>query len=114
MASHDTDQLDRVPRKTLAMTSEALRKPLAEDLKRTIGQAIEHAIVLAKLTKQDVAHRMGYEDQSALSRWISGAETPQFAKLFGVRELRAPLVIALAALAEDACVETSITIRRAG
>lgn len=112
MRTHDTAQLDQVPRKMAAMTSEALRKPLAEDLKRAIGRAIERAIVGADLTKQEVSFAMGYEDQSALSRWISGAENPQFAKLFMVVKLRAPLVVALAALAEDASVVTTITIRR--
>lgn len=111
-AKHDMAQLDSMPRKMVAMTSEALRKPLAEDLRRAIGQAIEHAILLSQLTKQDIAYRMGYEDQSALSRWISGAENAQFAKLWIVRELRAPLVVALAAMAEDACVTTTVTIKR--
>jgi hypothetical protein len=109
---HDTARLDGLPHKMLAMRGEGFRKPLAEDLKRAIGQAIERAIVLASLTKQDVAHQMGYEDQSALSRWISGAETPQFAKLFVVVELRGPLVIALAELAHDVEISTTLTVRR--
>jgi hypothetical protein len=112
MSQHNTAQLDGIKRKSIAMTSEALRKPLADDLKRAIGQAIERAIVLAGLTKQEVAFAMGYEDQSALSRWISGAETPQFARLFIVVKLRGPLVIALAELSGDVDVQTTIVIRR--
>lgn len=121
MADHDMARLDRVPRKTISMGSEALsltgeglRKPLADDYKRPIGQAIERAIALAGMTKQQVAAEMGYENQAALSRWISGIETPQFAKLFAVKDLRAALVIALAEMAKDIDITTTISIRRAG
>jgi hypothetical protein len=110
-----TDQLDAIPRKSVGMklrAGETDRKPLAEDMKRAIGRAIEIAIAAAHLEKQDVAYRMGYSDQGSLGRWIAGVETPQFAKLFLVVELRAPLVIALAALAEDAEIVTTITVRR--
>ncbi len=112
---HLAAQLDRVQRKSLTMdlrAGEAGRKPLAEDLKLAIGRAIEDAIKAAHLEKKDVADRMGYSDQSALGRWIAGVETAQFAKLFLVVELRAPLVIALARLAEDAEIVTTISIRR--
>jgi len=109
MAVHDTSRLDAVPRKTLAMRGEGLRKPLADGV---MGRAIDRAIVLSGLTKQDAAYRMGYQDQSALARWISGVETPQFARLFAVQELRAPLVQALAELASDVEVTTTITVRR--
>lgn len=112
MAPNNTAQLDAIKRKPLAMRGEAVRKPLAEDMKRPIGQAIDRAIVLARLTKQDVAFRMGYDDQSALSRWIAGVETPQFARLFAVKELRGPLVIALAELSDTVDVQTTIVIRR--
>lgn len=87
------------------------RKPFAEYAPQ-LGRAIERALVLANLTKQDAAWRMGYQDASALSRWISGVETPQFARLFGLPELRSALVIALAELAEDVEVTTTIQIRR--
>lgn len=120
MARHLTAQLDAIKRKPLAMRGEGLarrgegdRKPLADpDLPRLIGRAIERALKLANLEKKDAAWRMGYEDQSALSRWIAGVETPQFAKLFGILELRGPLVVALAELAEDVDVTTTISVRR--
>jgi hypothetical protein len=112
MASNPNPLLDGITRKPLAMRGESLRNSLADDLKRPIGLAIDRAIVLAGLTKQDVAFRMGYADQSALARWIAGVETPQFAKLFIVVELRAPLVIALAELSDDVQIVTTISIRR--
>ena len=112
MRSNDIAVLESVQRKQIAMNGDALRKLLADDLKRAIGKAIERGIVLAQMTRQEVAFEMGYEDASALSRWIAGAETPQFARLFMVMKLRAPLVVALAELSEDAVVTTSISIRR--
>lgn len=96
------------PRKMLAAKPRADRKPLAVE----IGQAVERAITLARMTKQDVAFRMGYRDQSALARWISGVETPQFARLWMIEELRGPLAIALAELAECCEVETVVRVKR--
>jgi hypothetical protein len=114
MAAHDTARLDGIKRKAVAMTGEGLRKPLAEDLRQPMGAAIERAIDLARLTKQDVAFQMGYADASALARWIAGVETPQFAKLFSVPGLRGPLVVALAELSGCVEIETTIRIRKVG
>jgi hypothetical protein len=102
------------PRKKSAVVGEGDRKRLAEvDFRRAVGGAIERAILLSGLTKQEVAGRMGYEDQSALSRWISGVENPHFAKLFSIPELRAPLVLTLAGLATpDIEIETTLRLRR--
>ncbi len=101
-----------VPLKMLAVEGEEVSKPLAEDVwRRKIGGAIERGIVLARLSKQDVAYQMGYADQSALARWISGAETAQLPKLFRIEALRQSLVIALGELAECE-VETVVRIRR--
>lgn len=87
------------PRKMLAMDGEALRKPLAEaEFKAVIGRAIERALHLSNLTKQEAAYGMGYgENQAPVSRWISGTETPQFAKLWMLgRPFQIALVEALA------------------
>jgi ribosome-binding protein aMBF1 (putative translation factor) len=116
---HLAAQLDGIPRKSLTMRGESVSRrgegdpqPLVEDLKRAIGRAIEEAIKAAKLEKKDVAERMGYSDQSVVGRWIAGVETPQFAKLFLIEELRLPLVVALAALSKDAEIVTTISFRR--
>lgn len=71
----------------------------SEDLRAVIGRAIERAIAQADLTKQEVAYQLGYTDAGVISRWCSGSETPQFAKLFALPELRQPIVIQLARLA---------------
>jgi transcriptional regulator with XRE-family HTH domain len=83
----------------LAMRGESLRKPLADpEIARVLGQAIERAVTRAGLTKQEAAYRMGYEDQSALSRWIAGGESPQVARLWALGEaFQRALVLELAA-----------------
>lgn len=99
------------------MTGESLRKKLAEpsdDAARVaLGSAIERALQLAGMTKVQAAQEMGYgENQAPVSRWIAGIETPQFAKLFAVKQLRQPLVIALAELADGIEIVTQLTVRR--
>jgi hypothetical protein len=114
---HLTAQLDGHKRKSLAMNlreGETDHKPLVIDQwKREIGQAIERALNLANLTKQDVSFEMGYgTNQAPISNWISGKETPQFAKLFAVEQLRDSLIVALAGLSKTVEVETTIRVRR--
>lgn len=102
------------------MGSEALRKPLAEpeDCRRLIGRVIEDALVTAGISKQDASWRMGYSDQSALSRWIAGVETAQFPKLWTLGpEFQTAMVVALARAAEPAAaidVQTTVTVRSGG
>lgn len=110
--SKSTGVLDELPRKMLAAGSvsvaKADRKPLAEEWQVLLGQAIECALRRARITKQDAAYRMGYgTNQAPLSRWISGAETPQFAKLFSIPELRMPLCVELAELS-GAAIHTRV------
>lgn len=73
-----------------------------------VGQAIENAISMAFATQTDVWKAMGHNDGSELSRWISGARTADFAKLFSIGWLRKPLVICLAGLVEGIQVETTL------
>lgn len=104
------------PRKMLTMRGESLRKPLAEDhFKAAIGRAIERALSAADITKQQAAAGMGYGDnQAPVSRWISGSETPQFAKLWTLGDrFRQELVIAMAAECSVGVeVRTVITLER--
>jgi hypothetical protein len=43
---------------------------------RFVGQLISRALHHANVTPQEASYRMGYADQSKLSRWMSGAEIP--------------------------------------
>lgn len=86
-----------VPRKPLALRGESLRKPLADDA-RAAGQALERAIELAHMTKQELARDLGYGDnQASISRWISGVENMPFARLLSHPKLGIPLIHACAA-----------------
>lgn len=94
------------PRKPLRMRGESLSargethpKPLRTDeFKRLIGRAIESALRNADIQKKAAAETMGYgENMASLSNWISGNETPQFAKLWELGpRFQQQLVIALA------------------
>lgn len=105
-----------VPRKAVAAslrpTDEADRKPLAVvDWKRRMGLAIERALVLANMTKQEASFAMGYPDQSAISRWIAGTEPTQWHKLMAVDSLRPWIPVAIAEQA-GAEVQTTVIVRR--
>jgi hypothetical protein len=104
-----------VPRKMIAaglrQDNHGERKRLAEDWKPLIGQAIERALVLANLSKQEASYAMGYSDQSALSRWLAGTERPQLDKLFAIDGLRQWIPVALAEVA-GAEIQTTVIVRR--
>jgi hypothetical protein len=97
------------PRKPLAMgfagpatAGESDRKNLAEpELRREFGAVLTRAFALADLSLKDVAFRLGHQDQSAVSRWVNGAEPTPIAKLWALTELRAPLVMALSEQATE-------------
>lgn len=111
MHVHDSERSADPLRKKLADVRPAMAKAeckaLAEDeWRRRVGKAIENAIQIADTTKQVLSDAMGYADQSALSRWISGAERPLFDKLLAVAWFQQPLLIALAK-----CVGAGVRIR---
>lgn len=88
-------------------------KRLAEAEWRTqIGKSIERSLALSGLTKQELSYAMGYQDQSALSRWIAGVERPLFDKLFAVDLFYDAWVIAAAEGNPRVEVKTVIEIRR--
>lgn len=89
-------------------------KPVAEsDWRRHIGQTIDRALTLAGVTKQEMSHAMGYQDQSALSRWISGVERPLLDKLFAVDRFYDAWVIACAEANPRIEVTTQILVKSA-
>jgi hypothetical protein len=98
---------------TLRSDTNVERKPFAEaDWRTHIGQTIERALALAQITKQEISFAMGYQDQSAVSRWISGVERPLLDKLFAVDRFYDAWVIACAETNPRIEVTTQITIRR--
>lgn len=86
-------------------------KPVALDWRRHIGGTIDRALTLARLSKQELSFAMGYPDQSALSRWISGVERPLLDKLFAVDRFYDAWIIACAEGNPRIAVTTAITVR---
>lgn len=83
------------PRKMLAMKGESARKTFASaDVDAEMGRVIARAFQFANMTAKEVAFHLGHADQSAVSRWVSGAEPVRIARLWAVRPLRAGLVLA--------------------
>ena len=85
------------------------------DFKAVIGRAIETALIAAGIEKKAAAYLMGYGDNHAsLSNWISGKETPQFARLWQLGDrFRQELVVALAAECSVGVeVETVVRVTR--
>lgn len=105
-------RLSDVHPKPVAAHIEGERKPLAAcDWRRHIGQTIDRALTLANITKQEMSHAMGYQDQSALSRWISGVERPLLDKLFAIDKFYDAWVIACAEANPRVEVTTQISIK---
>jgi transposase-like protein len=75
--------------------------------------AVDRAIALSGLTKQQFAGLMGYADASALSRWISGAEPVNVDRLWSTEAIHPFLITALAEQAGHAVeIETTVRLRR--
>jgi hypothetical protein len=79
------------------------------DWKAAIGTAIER--VMGTLLLKEFAVLIA-RDERQVKRWIDGKERPQFDAIFAVDRFRAPLVLALAELAHDVEIETTIRVRR--
>lgn len=71
------------PLRIRGLRGETRSKPLAErEEAERYGRALERAIEDAGLTKQEAAFRLGYSEQSMVSRWITGQENPPMPRLF--------------------------------
>jgi hypothetical protein len=77
---------------------------------------IDRAIHHSGLSKKDAAIRMGYDgdDQSPISRWVSGVEPPVLWRFVKVPALCCGLSVALAELHEGAEIRTVISIPKVG
>jgi len=77
-----------------------------------IGHALQRAFALAGRSQKEIAGLLD-RDQAQIARWIAGTERPQIDAIFGVEELRPPMIVALAELAGDSVeVVTEIRVRR--
>lgn len=106
-APRHLDRLENLSRRQ----AKADFKEIDEVWRQRVGGAIARAIQLAGLSQKEAAAACG-RDQAQVARWVNGGERPQMDALFAVEALRGPLVIALAQLADDIEVTTTIAIRR--
>jgi DNA-binding transcriptional regulator YiaG len=86
-----------------------VRKADVEAWKTEIGRVVRR--VRGAQTLKEFAAAIA-RDERQVARWEEGKERPQFDAIFAVRAFRGPLVLELAALAEDAQIVTTISIRR--
>jgi hypothetical protein len=104
------------PLRIRGLRGETRSKPLAEQEESArYGRALERAIEDAGLTKQEAAFRLGYSEQSMISRWIAGQENPPMPRLFvklGERFKQA-WVLELAKQTDGVNVETVMRIAEA-
>lgn len=65
-----------------------------------IRKAIARTFAIAELLNEDLnrtaaAMEMGYADAAIITKWISGAEPPNYARILSVERLRIPFAMAL-------------------
>jgi predicted transcriptional regulator len=92
------------------VAGEAVSKKLAE---QQIGRVITRVIEHSGFTQKEIAFRLGYEDQSAVSRWVAGVDNASaLGRLWALLELRESIIVALAENAESRAVEvrTIVTV----
>lgn len=89
-----------------------LRSAEKRDLLAGIGSCLDYARSEVRWNLDELAAALK-RDARQVRRWIAGEERTQVDVVFGVPELRAPFVIALARLAEYDVV-TRIEIRKLG
>ena len=111
MSNSLAQQLDRVQRKAVAARlsrGEVNRKNFAGDeLAALIDSIIRHS----KLTDQQFAGKLGYADQSQLSRWRSGLENASaLAKIWAVVEFQPAVMKGLAERATHPDVKARLIV----
>lgn len=95
MANQLDLRLNGIKGKSIAGGLTTSRKKFAVDA-RFVGRLISEAIRQSGLTPQEASFAMGYADQSALSRWMNGADVPQMLmRLLSIPKIRKGLVMAI-------------------
>jgi len=81
------------------------------DWLQAIGRAISHAVSAVGWSHKEAASHIAVDD-AEFGKWLSGHRRPQLDKLFAVPELRQPLVLAMAELADGVVIETVVRVTR--
>lgn len=92
------------------MAKAEIRKADDGDLQAQIGGCLDYARRVVGWNLDQLSHALK-RDPRQVARWLRGDDRVQMDVVFGVEELRAPFVVALALLARCE-VETTIRMRR--
>lgn len=115
MSSILSDAFLDAPRKSVAMQlrpgTKPDSKPLAVDWRRRQADVFRRVLELGRMTLQELAHELGYRDQSAVSRWASAAERPQWDRIAEIDRLNPWIAVAWGE-ATGADLHVSVTVRR--
>lgn len=77
-----------------------------------IGAAIQAAVHDARWSNKEAAGHLAVDD-AEFGKWLNGTRRPHFDKIFALRQLRVPLIVALARLDTDRVETTTvITVKR--
>lgn len=91
----------KITAEAFALSAGDRKKLAGED----IGRIVLRVIALSRLTQQLFSDRLGYPDQSAVSRWVAGVENAQaFGRIWSVEDFRPFLLVALAEEAKSSAV----------
>jgi hypothetical protein len=93
------------------MGGEALHKKIVDgEMRALVAGVVSRAVDHSGLSKKQAALEMGYgDDQSPISRWVTGIEPPSFARMVSVPALRYGLSVALAELNDGVEIRTIVT-----
>lgn len=99
------------PHRPAKVAAAGIRKADTERYYASLGACMEEVRCVFGLSLKEFADAL-QKDERQLKRQIDGGDRPQLEAVFAVERFRAPLVIALAKLAADVDVVTTITVRR--
>lgn len=89
----------------------SLRKSESAQFSAQLGACIEQVRSVCGLTLEEFSDALN-RDARQIAKWIKAEERPQLETVLAVERFRGPLLIALAGLATDVDVRTTITVRR--
>lgn len=95
----------------LRYEAKADSKALAVDWRRRQADVFARVLQLGRMTLQELAYELGYRDQSAVSRWASAAERPQWDRIAEVERLT-PWISVAWGEATGADVQVAVIVRR--
>lgn len=115
MGGNNAELLDGIQRKPavagLRLDAKVDRKKVAVDWKQLQASVFLRVLDLGRMSLKELAHELGYPDQSAVSRWGSALDRPQWDRIASVDQLK-PWISVAWGEATGADVHVTVTVRR--